>query len=152
MNTFFLFWGRLESLQLKLIYGHCRLANKSGIHPQYNKPNVTLWVCCNLNKSQKTLHGCVTALTRMRSSEVPGAVFSGRLMLYSGLLKMGRLSFSLISSMKMRAKPTWSDMDSLAYSWEEMARWILGERHDKMKRKCRRRLRNTQTHTHRGPV
>lgn len=62
----------------------------------------------------KLYTGIFLTLTRMRSSEVPGAVFSGRLMLYSGSLKMGRLSFSLISSINTRANPTWSDMDSLA--------------------------------------
>ena len=45
-------------------------------------------------------------LTRMRSSEVPLGVFSGMLMLYRACLKIGRLSFSLIRSMKTRAKPT----------------------------------------------
>lgn len=74
---------------------------------------------------QYTLHGGLMTLTRMRSSEVPGGVLSGKLMLYSGLLKMGRLSFSLSKSMKTRANPTWSDMDSLAYSWGEISHIAL---------------------------
>ena len=71
---------------------------------------VCLCVCvCERERS-------VFILTRMRSSEVPVGVFSGMLMLYRAWLKIGRLSFSLIRSMKTRAKPTWSAMDSLAKS------------------------------------
>lgn len=63
---------------------------------------------------------CVCVLTCILSSDVPGAVLSSKLMLYSVWLNIGLLSFSLNRSMKTRAKPTCSATDSLAYSWVEI--------------------------------
>lgn len=68
-------------------------------------------------------------LTWTWRTTVPTVVFSKRLTLYRTLLKMGRLSFSLMRLIFTRAKPTWSGTLSFAKSWAEMGSKGEGWRH-----------------------
>lgn len=73
--------------------------------------------------------GSMLLLTWTWRTVVPTVAFSKRLTLYRALLKMGRLSFSLMRLIFTRAKPTWSGMLSFAKSWAEKGSKGEGWRH-----------------------